>query len=221
LASPFYLVTRIKIIGLNFWKFIKNTHPILNLNNKTIITNQDKGSIASIKDIIPEAALLHCSLHRCQNMIKKYGGGKGHGPLSCLWMYQLLVKCNLPGLIQFLGLKYEHQTSPAHVNYLNLIFDKQQFPAVRCAMAEMVCMYGKTTSSGVEAINHANDSIQRQTAINILNAALVLIKKESEQFEWSKSNAWKKEVWSKEKPLTPRGMTVIKDIFEKCDTLLF
>ena len=25
-----------------FWKFIKNTHPIVNLNNKTIITNQDK-----------------------------------------------------------------------------------------------------------------------------------------------------------------------------------
>jgi hypothetical protein len=28
-------------------------------------------------------------------------------------------------------------------------------------------------------------------------------------------------VQSKEKPLTPRGMTVLKDIFEKCDTLLF
>ncbi len=70
-------------------------------------------------------------------------------------------------------------------------------------------------------MNRANDSIQRQTAIDILNAALVLIKKESEQFKQSKSNAWKKEVWSKEKPLTPRGMTVIKDIFEKCDTSLF
>jgi hypothetical protein len=44
----------------NFWKLIKNTHPIVYLNNKTIITNQDKGSIALIKDIIPEAALLHC-----------------------------------------------------------------------------------------------------------------------------------------------------------------
>jgi hypothetical protein len=47
-------------------------------------------------------------------------------------------------------------------------------------MAEMVCMYGKTASSGVEAMNHANDSIRRQTAIDILNAALLLIKKESE-----------------------------------------
>ena len=109
----------------------------------------------------------------------------------------------------------------AHVKYLNSITDKQQFPAARCAMVEMVCMYGKTASSGVKAMNHANDSIQRWTAVDILNAALLLIKKESERFERSKSDAWKKEVWSKEKPLTPRGMAVMKDIFEKCDTSLF
>ncbi len=108
-----------------------------------------------------------------------------------------------------------------HVKYLNLITDEQQFPTVRCAMVEMVCMYGKTASSGVEAMNRANDSIQRQTAIDILNDALLLIKKESEQFERSKSDAWKKEVWSKEKLLTPQGMTVMKNIFEKCDTSLF
>jgi hypothetical protein len=46
-----------------------------------------------------------------------------------------------------------------HVKYLNLITDKQQFPTARCAMAEMVCMYGKTASSGVKAMNCSNDSI--------------------------------------------------------------
>jgi hypothetical protein len=107
-----------------FWKFIKNAHPIVNLNNNTIITNQDKGSIASIKGIISEAALFHCSFHCCQNIIKKYEGGEGHVPLTCLWMYNLLLKCNLPGLIQFLRLKYEHQMTPAHVKDLNLISDK-------------------------------------------------------------------------------------------------
>jgi hypothetical protein len=115
-----------------------------------------------------------------------------------------------------------NQITPAQVKYLNLISNKQQFPTARYAMAEVVCMYGKTASSGVtKAMNCANNSIQRQTAIDILNAALVLIKKESKQFERSKSEAWKKEVWSKEKPLTPQGMTVMKDIFEKCNTLLF
>jgi hypothetical protein len=142
-------------------------------------------------------------------------------PLTCLWMYNILLKCNSPGSIQFLRLKYEHQMTQAHFKYLNSITDEQQFPAARCAMAEMVCMYGKTASSGVEAMNRANDSIRRRTAVDILNAALLLIKKESERFERSKSDAWKKEMWSEEKPLTPRGMAVIKDIFEKCDTSLF
>jgi hypothetical protein len=108
-----------------FWKFIKNTHPIVNLNNKTIITDQDKGSIATINEFIPEAALFHCSFHRCQNIIKKFGGDKGHMPLTCLWMYNILLKCNSPGLIQFLRLKYEHQMTPAHAKYLNLITNKQ------------------------------------------------------------------------------------------------
>ncbi len=85
-----------KNIWTTFWKFIKNTHPIVNLNNKTIITDQDKGIIALIKEIILEAALFHCSFQCCQNIIKKYGGGEGHVPLSCLWMYKLLLKCNLP-----------------------------------------------------------------------------------------------------------------------------
>ncbi len=154
-----------------FWKFIKNAHPIVNLNNKTIITDQDKGSIATTNEFIPEAALFHCSFHHRQNIIKNFGGGKGHVPLTCLRMYNILLKCNSPGSIQFLRLKYEHQMTQAHVKYLISITDEQQFPTARCAMAEMVCMYGKTASSGVKAMNRANDSIRRQTAIDTLNAA--------------------------------------------------
>jgi hypothetical protein len=82
-------------------------------------------------------------------------------PLTCLWMYNILLKCNSPGLIQCLRLKYEHQMTQVHVKYLNSITEEQQFPAVRCAMAEMVCMYRKTASSRVEALNSVNDSIQR------------------------------------------------------------
>jgi hypothetical protein len=111
-----------------FWKFIKNTHPIVNLNNKTIITNQDKGSIATIKQFIPEAALFHCSFHCRQNIIKKFEGGKGHVPLTCLWMYNILLNCNLPGSIQFLRLKYEHQKTQAHVKYLTQLLTNSSFP---------------------------------------------------------------------------------------------
>ena len=44
-------------------------------------------------------------------------------------------------------------------------------------------MYGRTSSSGVESMNRANNEICQRTAVDILNAALVLIKKESERFE--------------------------------------
>jgi hypothetical protein len=37
----------------HFWKFIKKTHPIVDQSNKTILTDQDKGSLAAINDIVP------------------------------------------------------------------------------------------------------------------------------------------------------------------------
>jgi hypothetical protein len=114
---------------------------------------------------------------------------------------------------------------PAHLAYLNLVPDNQQLPAVRCSMAAEldgdICMYGKSASSGVESMNRANDDIRRRTAIDILNAALVLIKKESMRFHHAQSDTHKQEVWSEEKPLTPRGMSVMEDLFKKCDPLIY
>jgi hypothetical protein len=46
-----------------------------------------------------------------------------------------------------------------------------------------------------------------QWTLGILNALLILIKKVSACFEWLKADELKRMVWSKEKPLTPRGMT--------------
>jgi hypothetical protein len=79
---------------VRFWKLIKSVHPIINQNTKTIITDQDNGSLASIRKNVPEAGLFHCAFHRCQNIRKKFGGGEGNTPLTCLWMYNMLVKCS-------------------------------------------------------------------------------------------------------------------------------
>jgi len=53
-----------------FWTFIKSIHPIVNQPTKTMITDQDKGSLASMKQILPEAGLFHCAFHRRQNIKK-------------------------------------------------------------------------------------------------------------------------------------------------------
>ncbi len=62
------------------------------------------------------------------------------------------------------------------------IAKEMQFPAARCAQSDSVCMYGKTASSGVEAMNRKNEDICHRTAVDILNATLILLKKESTRY---------------------------------------
>jgi hypothetical protein len=113
---------------------------------------------------------------------------------------------------------------PAHSAYLNALNDEEQFPAARCHMAHDslpdICMYGKTALSGVESMNRANNDVRRRLAVDILNAALVLIKKEGVRFSRSQSDAHKRTTWL-ESLLTPRGLIVMEEIFNKCDPSIY
>jgi MULE transposase domain len=53
-----------------FYDFLVRTHPSINITKRTILTDQDKGSIASVKSIIPNAGQFHCAFHRRMNIIK-------------------------------------------------------------------------------------------------------------------------------------------------------
>ncbi len=142
---------------IRFWEFIKSIHLIVNQPTKTVSTDQVKGSLASIRQIHPEVGLFHCAFHRRQNTKKKFGGGEGNTPLTCLWMYNILVKCNSVGTICFLKSKYLGLMKPAYVAYLELLPDDHQFPAARCNKSHDnmpdIYMYGKTASSGAESMN--------------------------------------------------------------------
>jgi hypothetical protein len=84
-----------------------------------------------------------------------------------------------------------------------------------------VCMYGKTASSGVESMNRANDNVRARTAVDMLNAALILLlKKEGICYERAQSDAHKKSRWS-DYHLTPKGMTIMEEIFAKCDPSIY
>jgi hypothetical protein len=52
-----------------FWSFVKRNHPTVDALTKTILTDQDKGSIGAVKDIFTSAAQFMCSFHRRQNII--------------------------------------------------------------------------------------------------------------------------------------------------------
>ena len=211
---------------IKFWKFIKSIHPIVNQPTKTVITDQDKESLASIKQILPEAGLFHCAFHRRQNIKKKFGGGEGSTPLTCLWMYNLLMNCNSMGSIQYLKNKYLELMKPAHVAYLQSLQDDQQFPAARCNVSPShenmpdVYMYGLTSSSGVESMNRANDDARGKNAVDPLNAALIIIKKEGHRFLRGQKDAHKVSRFSNSL-LTKKGMAIMELIFAKCDPTIY
>jgi len=184
-----------------FRAFVKRAHPIINMEGKTIITDQDKGSIAAVKEIIPLAAQFMCSYHRRANIIKKCGGGSGKKPLTCLWMFNLLSSCSTVQNIEMLKLKYLDDMYPSDRHYLLSVPDESQFRAVWCAMTSNAQMNGKLASSGIESMNRANLNVWKKTAVDALNAMLVLLKGDSDRFEKNK-----KQAWERTQLLTPRDM---------------
>ncbi len=71
---------------LQFWKFAENLHPCLNDETITILTDQAKGLIELIREVLPIAAHFHCSYHRRQNITKYVRGG--NVKYSYLWVVQ-------------------------------------------------------------------------------------------------------------------------------------
>ena len=105
--------------------------------------------------------------------------------------------------------KYIAQLHPTDRHYLTKIPDTKQYAAVRCAMSQDVCMYGKSASSGVESINRANKLVREKTAVDILNASILLLKMEGERY-----HNWKEKAWGRELSLTPRGMEHMEQVFQ-------
>jgi len=112
---------------------------------------------------------------------------------------------------------------PAHVAYLETIPANQQFPAARCAKLDDrpdIYMYGKTASSGVESMNRANEDARGKNAVDPLNAALVILKKEGTRFIRGQSDAHKLSRFLSS-ILTPKANAIMDDIFAKCDPSIY
>jgi hypothetical protein len=152
---------------------VKKVHPCVDVPTKTIVTDQDKRSIAAIEEQVPQAAQFHCSFHHHQNIIKKCGGGKGSTPLTALWMYNLLASCNLVKQLENNKAKYYNKMHSTNLHYLTKLPNRSQYPAERCAMGDKICMFSKSASSGVESMIKANQLAQQRTAVDVLNAVIL------------------------------------------------
>jgi hypothetical protein len=97
--------------------------------------------------------------------MKKCGGGTGQRLLSAMWMYNLLVGCKSVASLSATRKQYKEKMYPIDHHYLFRILEETQFPAARCAQGDSVCMYGKSASLGVEAMNRANKDIHQKTAV--------------------------------------------------------
>ncbi len=191
---------------VKFWQFAKGVHPCLNTPQTTIITDQAKGSVDVIHEILPLAKNFYCLYHHCQNIANFFKGGKGKYP--CLWMYNLLTKASLMESITWLKFEHSSHVSDKALHYLNVVNDDEQYPTARCAISKCVYMYQRSSSSAVESMNRANMAVQERTAVDVVNSTILLLKLESAQFNKNKSKVWE---WSE--PLTPHGKKLCDDTF--------
>jgi hypothetical protein len=73
-----------------------------------------------------------------------------------------------------------------------------------------VCMYSKTASFGVESMNRVNEDICQRTAVDILNAALILLKKESSRYDKACNQGW-----NHAQTLSPKETESMEEAFKK------
>jgi hypothetical protein len=91
---------------------------------------------------------------------------------------------------------------------LNAIPDYQQYPAARCALGEGISMFQCTASSSVESMNCANQAVRKSTAVDPVNAVILLPQLEGKRYGEHRDKAWD---WSEE--LTPHGKQLVKTAF--------
>ena len=95
------------------------------------------------------------------------------------------------------------------ISYLNVLPDTAQYPAARCEMSDIAYMYGRSASSGLESMNKANMRAREKSAVDIVNATLLLIEMERKRFLAKQELAWQSD-----DVLTAKGRALMKDVFE-------
>jgi hypothetical protein len=118
------------------------------------------------------------------------GGGRGKTQYSALWMYNKLMHCTTPAKIKSTRNMYVKHMSVKDLQYLNTIHDEAQYPGARCAMSEGTYMYQQSALSAVESMNAANKEMRTRTAVDALNATLLVIRLECDRFDRMKQEAW-------------------------------
>ena len=191
-----------------FWEFAASVHPSLDSAENTIITDQDKGSKAAIAAILPSVFNFHCSYHRRQNILKNCRGGTQ--VYKALWMFNQLVEAPTLAVLNSKRTRGYAQMADKDKQYLDSVLDVEQYPAARCSMGPDVKMYGRSASSGVEAMNAVNMGIRERCCVCLVNATILLLKMEADRLDCMKDRAW-----AHDGLLTPYGRKLVDEVYKE------
>lgn len=194
-----------------FFEFAKEQHPCLDHSSKTFITDQAKGLVESVKKVLPAAGHFHCSYHRRKNIEKYCKGGKK--AYSGSWLYDKLLNARTKEEVERTKMTCATSMSDKTLKYINSLQDEEQFPGARCSQdPENVFMYGRTASSSVESMNHANKPARDRTAVDVMQSMKLILDLESGRFDQKKKMAHE---WTD--VLTPYGNKLRDEIFAGVD----
>ena len=157
-------------------------HPCINETDVTIVTDQDKGLETAIEEEVSNAVNFHCSYHRSQNIIKMCGEKSGNRIYSALYVYRRLLQCRTMEQLQKEKDKNFEFMHKSDLDFLNTLNDHAQYPAARCARTPGSYMYHRTSSAAVESMNAANREMRAKTAVDPLNACILLLRMECKRF---------------------------------------
>ena len=123
------------------------------------------------------------------------------------------MKCRSIATIEQFKQKHFKNMKNKDIAYLNSLPDESQYPAARCAMSLLIYMYMRSSSGTVEAMNKANKEMRARTAVDLLNACILLIKLECGWF-----NKMKQDAWGGTSILTPHtNLSASHFIFNTCE----
>ncbi len=100
------------------------------------------------------------------------------------------MRCRSVALIEHNECKHFKSMKSKDIQYLNNPIDESQYPAAQCAMGENIYMYHCSSSGAVESMNSASSKMRAQTAVDLPNATILLLKLECTQFNKTKQKAW-------------------------------
>ena len=139
-------------------------------------------------------------------------GGKGE--FLCHWYYELLLGQSSMAALELKKAECECNIQANALTYLANVNEYQQYPAARVAFgkewAANVYMFTRTSSSTAESMNAANKLIRACTAVDPVNALILLLKLEVDQYNKQLENAW-----AHKGVLTPYGQNLSTKIFAK------